>query len=255
MKRDNAEKDYTAQQFHDAEKYFKNLIDTEKKKLHDTILLGLPGSLERYTLDEFKKALKEYENIDHDKLQNNLLLFLKEIIPVAEQAGVYMVIHADDPPWSLLGLPRVVSNNEDVKQILNAVDSPHNGLTLCTGSFGASVKNNLVAMAEGFAHRINFLHLRNVARNDEGDFLEENHLDGDINLYGVIKALVVEQNKRIEEGRKDCRIPVRPDHGHLMIPDQNKQGIYPGYSLFGRMRGLAEVRGLEFGIRHALNIK
>ena len=255
LKRDGAEKNYTDEQIQKAIVYFNSLDENQKKKLKDTVLLGLPGSLESYTLDEFKSALKEYDKIGHKELQENLHHFIREIIPVAEESGVYMVIHADDPPWSLLGLPRVVSNKQDVEQLLNVVDSPHNGLTLCTGSFGADVNNDLVNMAETFAHRINFIHLRNVSRNKEGDFLEENHLEGDIDMYGVIKALVVEQNKRIKEGRKDARLPMRPDHGHLMIPDQNKDGIYPGYSLFGRMRGLSELRGLELGIRRSLKIK
>jgi len=254
LQREGAEKSYTEEQLEKAIIYFNKLNDEQKKKLKDTVLLGLPGSLETYTLEEFKFALKEYDNIDHNKLQENLLSFIREIIPVAEESNVFMVIHADDPPWSLLGLPRVVSNKEDVEKILDAVDSPHNGLTLCTGSFGVDINNDLVDMTKRFAHRINFIHLRNVWRNKEGDFLEENHLDGDIDVYSVMKELVIEQNKRIKEGRKDTRMPMRPDHGHLMIPDQNKQGIYPDYSLFGRMRGLAELRGVELGIRRSLGI-
>ena len=254
LKREGAEKSYTDEQIKKAKEYFESLEENQKEKLKDTVLLGLPGSLESYTLDEFRLALKEYDKIGYNELKENLHAFIREIIPAAEEAGVYMVIHADDPPWSLLGLPRVVSNKKDVEQLLGVIDSPHNGLTLCTGSFGADINNNLVEMAETFASRINFIHLRNVSRNKDGDFLEENHLDGDIDMYGVIKALVIEQNRRIKEGRKDSRLPMRPDHGHLMIPDQHKQGVYPGYSLFGRMRGLSELRGLELGIRRSLKL-
>ena len=254
LKRENAGTNYTPEQIKKAEEYFDSLDENQIKKLKDTVLLGLPGSLDAYTLDEFRSALHEYDNIDENKLKENLHYFIKEIIPAAEEADVYMVIHADDPPWSLLGLPRVVKNKKDIAQLLSVADSPHNGLTLCTGSFGADINNNLEELAENFAPRINFTHFRNVSRNKEGDFLEENHLEGEINIYGVMKILVVEQNRRIKEGRKDSRLPMRPDHGHLMIPDLEKKGIYPGYSLFGRMRGMAELRGMEMGIIRSLNL-
>jgi mannonate dehydratase len=254
LKRPGADKNYTENQISKAKNYFDSLDEAQKKKLKDTVLLGLPGSLETYTLEEFKAALSEYNDTDDYVLRNNLFHFIKEIIPVAEESCVYMVIHADDPPWSLLGLPRIVGSKQDVEQILNVVDSPNNGLTLCTGSFGASINNNLVDITESFANRINFVHLRNVKRNSDGDFGEDNHLDGDIDIYGVMKALLVEQKRRTGEGRKDNRMPFRPDHGHLMIPDLNKKGIYPGYSLFGRMRGLAELRGVELGIRRSLQL-
>ena len=145
-------------------------------------------------------------------------------------------------------------NNRDIEDILSVIDSPTNGLTLCTGSFGASVNNDLVEIAESFASRINFIHLRNLTRNENKDFTEAHHMDGDIDLYGVIKALLIEQRRREKEGRKDTRMPMRPDHGHLMIPEKNKKGIYPGYSLFGRMRGLAELRGMELGIKRSLEL-
>jgi mannonate dehydratase len=252
LKREGAEKNYSTAQIDKAKEYFNCLDENQKKKLQDTVLLGLPGSLETYTIDEFKSALNEYSNIDEDKLRTNLFFFIKEIIPVAEEAGVYMVIHADDPPWQLLGLPRIVKNKKDIEQLLSAADSPHNGLTLCTGSFGSDINNNLVDIAKSFADRINFMHFRNVSRNADGDFLEENHLDGDIDIFSVMKVLVIEQNRRIKEGRKDTRMPMRPDHGHLMIPDMKREGVYPGYSLFGRMRGLAELRGMELAIRRSL---
>ncbi|MCB0745797.1 MAG: mannonate dehydratase, partial [Ignavibacteriae bacterium] len=185
-------------------------------------------------------------------LRNNLYEFIKEIMPTAEEHKVGFGIHPDDPPWSLLGLPRVVSNKSDIENILNAYNSLSNGLTFCTGSFGASIKNNLVDMVKTFANKINFIHLRNVNRNDQNDFIEAYHLEGEIDLYSIIKELLIEQKKRIENNRNDFRMPMRPDHGHLMIPEFDKKGIYPGYSLFGRMRGLAELRGLELGIIKSL---
>ena len=254
LKRSGAEKDYSEQQIFKAKKYFESLDENQIEKLKATILLGLPGSLEAYTLDEFRAALSEYDEIGANELKENLYYFLKEIITAAEESGVLMAIHPDDPPFTLLGLPRVVSNKEDIIALLNVKDSTSNGITLCTGSLGAGYKNNLVDMAETFAHKINFIHLRNVIRNSDGDFMEDNHLEGDIDIYGVMKALLLEQNRRVKEGRKDTRMPMRPDHGHLMLPDQNRQGIYPGYSLFGRMRGLAELRGMELGIKRSLGL-
>ena len=254
LKRSGAEKDYSEQQIFKAKNYFESLDENQIGKLKATILLGLPGSLEAYTLDEFRAALSEYDEIGANELKENLYYFLNEIIPAAEESGVLMAIHPDDPPFTLLGLPRVVSNKEDIIALLNVKDSTSNGITLCTGSLGAGYKNNLVDMAETFAHKINFIHLRNVIRNSDGDFMEDNHLEGDIDIYGVMKALLLEQKRRVKEGRKDTRMPMRPDHGHLMLPDQNRQGIYPGYSLFGRMRGLAELRGMELGIKRSLGL-
>ena len=254
LNRTNAVKDYGEEQLGKAEQYFRNLNNDQKQRLAQTVLLGLPGSLEGYTLEGLREAVRQYDGIGEHELRNNLCSFIKDIVPEAEKAGVRMAIHPDDPPWSLLGLPRVLSNSEDVRRILEVIDTPSNGITLCTGSFGAGHANDLVEMAIRFAHRINFIHLRNVSRNEDGDFLEEDHLDGDIDMYGVMKALVLEQKRREDEGRKGRRIPFRPDHGHLMIPDTLKQGVYPGYSLFGRMRGLAELRGLELGIRRSLEL-
>lgn len=254
LKRAHAAKDYSGEQLRKAEHYYENLSEEQKRRLTRTVLLGLPGSLEAYTLDGLREAIRTYDGIGEDELRNNLSSFIRDIVPVAEEWGVCMAIHPDDPPWSLLGLPRVVRNSDDVERILGVIDTPSNGITLCTGSFGAGHANDLVDMATRFAGRINFVHLRNVSRNAEDDFLEADHLGGDIDIYGVMKALVVEQRHREEEGRKVPRMPFRPDHGHLMIPDMEKQGIYPGYSLFGRMRGLAELRGLELGIRRSLGL-
>lgn len=251
LQRPHAEKDYRQEQINNARQYFESLNESQREKLKHTVLLGLPGSLEAYTLDKLESALREYDEMGDDALRENLYGFIKQIIPVAEEAGVLMAIHPDDPPWPLLGLPRVVSNKQDIEQILSVIASPSNGITFCTGSLGAGFENNLIEMAENFAQRVNFIHLRNVTRNKDGDFIEDNHLDGDVDMYGVMKALLIEQKRRVDTGRKDSRMPMRPDHGHLMLPDQNRQGIYPGYSLFGRMRGLAELRGLELGIRRA----
>lgn len=254
LKRKLAEKSYSNEQIEKATKYYNSLDENHIEDLVKTILLGLPGSLEAYTLEEFKKVIQEYDGIGDKELRENLYYFIKEIIPVAEESGVMMAIHPDDPPFHLLGLPRIVSTLTDLNQIINVIDTPNNGITLCTGSLGAGYNNDLVNITRNIAHRISFVHLRNVIRNEDGDFLEDNHLDGDIDIYEVMKILLLEQKKRITEGRKDYKMPMRPDHGHLMIPDQNKTGIYPGYSLFGRMRGLAELRGLELGITRSMGL-
>jgi len=254
LKRKNAEKDYTDEEIRSAENYFTSLSERGKQKLIETVLLGLPGSLEALSLEKFKDAVKEYEDISADILRENLISFIQEIIPTADEYKVNMAIHPDDPPWSLLGLPRVVGNKYDIEQIISGAESYSNGITLCTGSFGAGFNNNLVEMTEAFADRINFVHLRNLTRNSDGDFKEAYHLEGDIDLYGVMKVLLIEQKRRIESGRSDVRLPMRPDHGHLTIPEMDRKGIYPGYSLIGRMRGLAELRGLELGIIRSLNL-
>lgn len=254
LKRNDAEKDYTPDQIARAEEYFKSLDENRKKKLTDTILLGFPGSLEAYTVDGFRAAIEEYRIIGKKELRENLAAFIREIVPVAEEMHIFLVIHPDDPPWPLLGLPRIVSSREDLKFIVDAVDSPANGITLCTGSLGVGIKNDLVEITREFANRINFVHLRNVIRNADGDFMEEHHLDGEIDLYEIMKILLLEQKRRITGGRIDFRMPMRPDHGHLMKSEQNKEGIYPGYSLLGRLRGLSELRGMEMGIRRSLGL-
>ena len=255
LKREGAEKDYTEEQLREGKAHYERMGSEEKEKLLQTILLGLPGSLEAYTLDAFREALGKYDTIGDAELRGNLCEFIREITPAAEEAGVLLGIHPDDPPFPLFGLPRVVSNKKDFEQILAASDSPSNGLTFCPGSLVASPDNDIVDMAESFAKRINFIHLRNVKRDGKGGFIEDNHLDGDVDMYGVMKPLVIEQSRRASLGLKSARMPMRPDHGHLMIPDMNRQGIYPGYSLFGRMRGLAELRGLELGIRRSIGLQ
>ena len=254
LRRPGAEKDYSDAQMSAATAYYESANDSQKERLVRSVLLGFPGSGDAYTLDGLRSALSGYEGTGERELRENLYHFIREITPVSEEAGVLMAIHPDDPPWPLLGLPRVVSDKRDIEQLLQATDSPANGITLCSGSLGASPENDLVAMTESFAPRINFIHLRNVSRTPEGDFLEDNHLDGEVDMYGIMKALLMEQKRRADEGRKDTRMPFRPDHGHLMLPDQHRKGFYPGYSLVGRMRGLAELRGLELGVRRALGL-
>lgn len=254
LKRVGAEMEYDADQIREAKSYFLNLNEHQREHLVRTILLGFPGSGEAYTLDQLRAALGEYRTITETTFRENHVLFLRQIVPVAEQSGVLLALHPDDPPWPVLGLPRVVSTSDDVTRILSAIDSPSNGITLCTGSFGAGRRNDLVAMADRFASRINFVHLRNVATTGDRDFTETDHLDGDVDMYGVIRALLLEQKRRAAEGRPDSTIPMRPDHGHLMDADRRDREYYPGYSLFGRMRGLAELRGLELGIRRSLGL-
>ncbi len=252
LKRPNAEKNYTGNEMTSAKLFFEGLNVQQKEKLTQVVLLGLPGSEEAFTLKGLQADIDEYKDVDDKALRDNLYAFLREVIPTAEESGVYMGIHPDDPPRPLLGLPRVVSTKKDLEQIVNAVDSPSNGITLCTGSLGAGYFNDCVNIAQSLAENVNFIHLRNVGRNAEGDFVEENHLEGDVDMYGVVKALLLEQQKRIDEGKKNARMPFRPDHGHLMLDDQRTRKFYPGYSLYGRMKGLAEIRGLELGILRSL---
>lgn len=254
LRRNDAEADYSDEEVRSARQYVEGLNDRQRDELVQTVLLGFPGSGESYTLAQLRDALNMYDTIGEDELRHNLTQFLKEIVPVAEKSGVRLAIHPDDPPWPLLGLPRIVRNRRDVEQIVAVYNSPSNGITLCTGSFGAGMKNDLQELTELFAPRINFIHLRNVTKDPQGDFVEDNHLEGDVDMYGVIRILLLEQKRRDEEGRKDIRMPMRPDHGHLMLADQNREKVYPGYSLFGRMKGLAELRGLELGVRRSLGL-
>lgn len=254
LKRPDAKKSYNDQIIHEAEEYFNSLSEEQKKQLKEAILLPFPGTSDSLTIEKFNNILEEYKDIDDDILRENLYRFIKEVVPVAEESGVFMGIHPDDPPLHLLGLSRIVSNKNDIENLLGAYDSPNNGLTLCTGALGAGYNNDLVDITKSFSSRINFIHLRNVKRKENGDFEEDNHLEGDIDLYGVMKVLIEEQQKRIKDGKKNARMPFRPDHGHLMFDDIGTQKFYPGYSLNGRMKGLAEMRGLELGIRRSLEL-
>ncbi|MDP2058106.1 MAG: mannonate dehydratase [Flavobacteriaceae bacterium] len=251
LKRPGAEQNYTAEQINRAKAKFEAMRVVEKQKLVNNIIAGLPGAEEGYTLEEFNAVLATYDNIGTKELKENLFYFLNQIIPSAEKAGVRMCIHPDDPPYPILGLPRVVSTEQDIVDLFQAVNSPNNGLTFCTGSFGVRPDNDLPGMVERLGDRIHFIHLRSTQRDEFGNFHEANHLEGDVDMFGVMKALVKEQIKRKNAGRLDLRMPMRPDHGHQMLDDLHKK-TNPGYSAIGRLRGLAELRGLELGISKSL---
>ena len=253
LKRPGAEKQYTQQEQQKAADYLRTLSQEQQEVLISNIIAGLPGAEEGYTLQQFQRVLDTYQTIGAKELQDNLAFFLQEIIPAAEEAGILMAIHPDDPPYPILGLPRVVSTEEDVQRLLRVKDSPHNGLCFCTGSFGVRADNDLPGMVQRLGHRINFIHLRSTRRDAVGSFYEADHLTGDVDMYRVIKAIVEEQEKRKEAGRKDYRLPMRPDHGHQMLDDLRKTSN-PGYSAIGRLRGLAELRGLELGIRKSMGL-
>ena len=245
LERPEAWKEYTSQDIHKARERFSGMTAAEKQTLQRTIIAGLPGSEESFTIDQFREALRPYDQLNASTLREHLILFLKEVTPAAEEAGVSLVVHPDDPPYPILGLPRVVSTANDLEMIFQAVPSPANGLCFCTGSFGVRPDNDLPTMVRQFGNRIQFIHLRNTKRNTEGDFYEDNHLDGDTDMFAVVTALAEVMKER------NYRIPMRPDHGHQMLDDLQKK-TNPGYSAIGRLRGLAELRGLEHSILRIL---
>jgi mannonate dehydratase len=263
LKRPNAEKDYEPQIRESAKIKFKQMTSEEIETLKNTALLGLPGSEEAFNLNTFQGLLDNYANIGDAELRNNLYYFVKQISPFAQKLGINLCIHPDDPPKSLLGLPRVVSTEDDLAQLMQACDVPANGITFCTGSLGVRRDNDLEQIVKKFGNRIHFLHLRTTKRdkNQLGDssmnFHEAAHLEGDVDMYEVVKAVIEEQNRRKAAGKADYQIPIRPDHGHQMLDDLQegitKRKTYPGYSAIGRLKGLAEIRGLQMAIERNLS--
>ncbi|WP_116367706.1 mannonate dehydratase [Parahaliea mediterranea] len=243
LQREGAENDYPQALLDRARQRFDAMGDTERALLEKNIIAGLPGGEGSYDREGIRRAIAEFIALGTEGMRDNLLAFLQAVIPVAEEAGVRMCIHPDDPPFSLFGLPRVVSTADDARRLFSAVPSRHNGLTLCAGSFGARADNDLVGIAREFGERIHFVHLRNIRREEDGSFYESDHLDGDNDMVGLIDALLDEEQRRAGEGRAD-RIPMRPDHGHLMGDEIGRPGVNPGYSYGGRLRGLAELRGV-----------
>jgi mannonate dehydratase len=246
LERPEALTEYSQQEIGAVKAYYEALSEDKKQLIIDNILKGLPGSEIGYTLDEFRAMLKTYDGIDEAKLQEHLRLFLDAIVPVAAEVGVYLTIHPDDPPFSLYGLPRIVSTAADARRIITDNPSPHNGLCFCTGSYGVRPDNDLPAMVAEFGDHINFIHLRSTRRDADGNFFEDNHLDGNVPMEAVVDEILKVQEKR---GKS---IPMRPDHGHQMLDDLNKK-TNPGYSAIGRLKGLAEIRGIESALIYTRN--
>jgi mannonate dehydratase len=253
LKRKGAEEDQTPEVLDKARRWMDKASQADKDKLFANIMAGLPGAFERYDLQTLRDILERHAHITKDMLRENLKRFLENIIPAAEECGVRMCIHPDDPPRPLLGLPRITCTEDDIDFILNCVPSPSNGFTMCSGSLGANVANDVPKIAERFADKIYFAHLRNVTNDADGSFMESEHLGGDVDMVAVVEVLLREQKRRKEVGRKDWRIPFRPDHGHELL-DDSKRKTHPGYPVVGRLRGLAEIRGVMTAVAKLHNL-
>lgn len=250
LKREGATSYYSADEQKQAAEYFAAMTQAEKDQLVSNIIAGLPGAEEGYTLDQFRARLATYDGIDKAKLRENMAHFLRSIVPVAEQCGLSLAVHPDDPPRPILGLPRIISTIEDMQWLKETVDSIHNGFCFCTGSYGVREDNDLVKMMTTYADRVHFIHLRATQREDvPGSFHEADHLDGDVDMVAVIKAILTEEQTRRRAGNLRA-IPMRPDHGHQMLDDLHKK-TNPGYSAIGRLRGLAELRGVERALKQS----
>ncbi len=248
MKRKGAENDYSQEVLDIAKKRFSEMPALEQQRLEDSILKGLPGTVDDLTIASFSKMIAQYDGYTHEDLKNNLSYFLNEVIPVAEENGIKMAIHPDDPPFDIMGLPRIVKSEKDLEDLVNFIDSPANGITFCTGSLGANPNNDLPKMIEKFGEKIHFFHLRNVKRELDGSFYEDCHLEGSSDMYEIVKAVLkVEQKRGID-------IPMRPDHGHQILNDLLAQSTYAGYTAIGRLKGLAEIKGLSLGIQKSLSL-
>lgn len=251
LQRHGAEEDYSPERTTAACTRYEQMSESRRSQLEHTIIAGLPGAEASYSRTTLKSLLSEYKSLTIDGLRSHFISFLQEVAPVAAELGIRLAVHPDDPPWPLFGLPRVVSTAADVRSILAAVDTPANGLTFCVGSYGARADNDLATMVNEFAPRIHFAHLRQVVREPDGSFYEADHLNGSSDMVGMIRALMSEEARRKRQGRPDYEIPMRPDHGHLLADDISRQ-VNPGYSLIGRLKSLAELRGVMQGLRYAL---
>ncbi|KQS87583.1 MULTISPECIES: mannonate dehydratase [unclassified Rhizobium] len=243
LKRRAAKESYDPDVVETARKRLADMSEAEILTLEKNIIAGLPGGEDSHSREKIRAEIASFDDISPADMRANLIEFLKEVVPVAAENGVRLAIHPDDPPFSLFGLPRVVSTEDDVQTLLGAVDEPANGLTLCAGSYGSRDGNDVVSMAERFADRVHFVHLRNVSKEPDGSFTESEHLGGDVNMVSLISVLRAEERRRVKAGRTDSVMPMRPDHGHLLIDDQKKK-VNPGYSCIGRLKGLAELRGV-----------
>jgi mannonate dehydratase len=253
LERPGAEADHSPEVLARAKEWFERSTEADRRKLLANIMAGLPGAYDRYDIPGLRRMLDRYREIDKPRLRENLARFLREVIPVAEEVGIRMCIHPDDPPRPLMGLPRIVSNEDDLAFIVGAIESPANGITLCSGSLGAGPANDVPAIARRFAKHIYFAHLRNVAKEPDGSFMEADHLGGDTDMVAVVTALLEEQKRRKDSGDPKWRMPMRPDHGHELLDDVGKK-THPGYPAIGRLKGLAELRGVMTTVSSLKNL-